>query len=517
MRGPTVTAALRACLIAGIGLLAQPSYGQGPSQPATPVLSQPSVAAQPEQAPLPRSEPSAFPQAAPVAAGQPKKMEGMPAGKDAMNPSFGPGDSSEPILHPKSAFVPAPPAKGVTMNLAQLEQLAMENNPTLVEARLLVEASRAKAQQARLWPNPVVGYVGDQINQNRTAGEFQGGFISQEIITAHKRQLSGAKYDQQARTAEFRSAEQQLKVLNGVRMHYFKTVAAARRIGLRQALVDNAVEEYRTTLEAFNTGFKDKAQVLLAANEMRKAQVELRTEQNHYDLMWRELAALVGVPDLPCAGLAGPLEPQGPALDWRASMSRILEDSPELLVARSHVAFDQISLQREKAETISNVTVRSDVGYNFSEPGTVAHVQVQFQPRIWNRNQGNIRQVQADLARAAADVRRVELSLQQRLAQRYDKYQNTFLHVEIDRDHNIPAAYEAYLVYLEQYRVRRIEWLQVLRMRRNWLMLQFQYLRDLQELRQQEVAITGLLAVDGLDEPPAPPPQGHLQVSPQPR
>src|SRR5262249_38784382 len=270
-------------------------------------------------------------------------------------------------------------------NLEELEQLALHNNPTLVEAALLVEASRAKAQQARLWPNPTVGYIGDQINQNRTAGEFQGGFISQEIITARKRQPSGQKYDQQAPTAAFRATEQQLKVLNGVRMHYFQTLTAARRIGLRQALLDNAAEECRTTLEAFNTGFKDKAQVLLAENEMRKAQVELRTEQNHYDLMWRELAALVGVPDLPCAGLAGPLEPQGQALDWHANLTRILEDSPELLAARSHVVFDQISLRREKAETISNVTVRGDAGYNFSEPGTVAHVQVQFQPRIWNR------------------------------------------------------------------------------------------------------------------------------------
>ena len=453
----------------------------------------------------------------------PEKMEGMPAekaapqAKDSMNPSFGPGDPSESILHPKSAFVPAPAAKGATMSLTQLEQLAMENNPTLVEARLLVEASRAKAQQARLWPNPVVGYMQDQINQNGTPGEFQGGFISQEIITAHKRKLSGDKYDQQARTAEFRAAEQQLKVLNGVRMHYFKTLAAARRIGLHQALVDNAVEEYRTTLEAFNTGFKNKAQALLAENEMRKAQVELQTEKNHYDLLWRELAALVGVPELPCAGLAGPLEPQGPALDWQANLARILENSPELLAAHSHVAFDQIALKREQAETISNVFLRGDAGHNYSEPGTVAHVQVQIQPRIWNRNQGNIRQVQADLARAVADVRRVELSLQQRLAKRYNSYQNSFLHVEIDHNHNVPTAYEAYLVYLDQYRVRRIEWLDVLKLRRNWLMLQFQYVQDLQELRQQEVAITGLLAVDGLDETPAPPPQGHLGVSPQPR
>ncbi len=407
------TAILRACLIGGIALLGQPSYGQESSQPPIPVLSQPALAAQPEQVPMPRRKPSVSPASPPQLAGQPKQTEGvpgMPAGKtghqakESMNPSFGPGDPSEPILHPKSAFVPAPPPKGCTMDLAALEQLAMQNNPTLVEAKLLVEASRAKAQQARLWPNPTVGYVGDQIGQKGTAGEFQGAFISQEIITAHKRKLSGDKYDQQARTAEFRAAEQQLKVLNGVRMHYFKTLAAARRIGLRQALVDNAAEEYRTTLEAFNTGFKDKAQVLLAENEMRKAQVELQTEKNHYNLLWRELAALVGVPDLPCAALAGQLEPQGPALDWQASLSRILEDSPEVLAARSHVAFDQIALQREKVEPIPNIHVQSGVGYNFPDRETVAQVQVKFQLPIWNRNQGNIRSTQADLVDAVASL-----------------------------------------------------------------------------------------------------------------
>lgn len=521
-------AAHRIYLLACFGLFS-PVQALASEFPQAPVPSE----TRPDAAvlPAPRLEgPSVSSPSAPAAAGQPKKMEGMPekmegmsAGKmgsqakDSMNPSFGPDDPSEPILHPKSAFVPAPPAKGSTMNLAELEQLALQNNPTLVEAALLVEASRAKAQQARLWPNPTVGYVQDQINEKGSPGEFQGGFIQQEIITTYKRKLSGQKYDQQARTAEFLATEQQLKVLNGVRIHYFKTLAAARRIGLHQALVDNAVEEYRTMLEAFNTGFKNKAQVLLAENEMRKSQVDLQTEKNHYDLLWRELAALVGVPELPCAGLAGPLEPQGPALDWHVNLARIRENSPELLAAQSHVAFDQIALKREQAETVSNVFVRGDVGHNYADPATVAHVQVVIQPRIWNRNQGNIRQVRADLARAQADVRRVELSLQQRLAKRYNIYQNTFLHVEIDRNHNVPTAYEAYRVYLDQYRVRRIEWLDVLKLRHNWLMLQFRYVQDLQELRTQEVAITGLLAVDGLDEPPAAPPQGHLGISPQPR
>src|SRR5262245_13720705 len=73
-----------------------------------------------------------------------------------------------------------------TLNLAALEQMAQERNPTLRQATAIIEAARGRAQQAGLYPNPTVGYVGERIGAAGTAGEMQGFFVDQTIVTAGK-------------------------------------------------------------------------------------------------------------------------------------------------------------------------------------------------------------------------------------------------------------------------------------------------------------------------------------------
>ena len=41
---------------------------------------------------------------------------------------------------------------------------------------------------AGLYPNPTIGYIGDQMGAQGTAGEIQGGYIQQTIVTAGKSQ-----------------------------------------------------------------------------------------------------------------------------------------------------------------------------------------------------------------------------------------------------------------------------------------------------------------------------------------
>src|SRR5438874_2445639 len=42
-------------------------------------------------------------------------------------------------------------------------ETARQNNPTLHQAEAGIRAARARAQQAALYPNPTVGYAGDEI------------------------------------------------------------------------------------------------------------------------------------------------------------------------------------------------------------------------------------------------------------------------------------------------------------------------------------------------------------------
>src|SRR5262245_50743665 len=84
------------------------------------------------------------------------------------------------------ALVPCVQAEPPPVSLTDLEQMALQSNPTLAQAAAQIDASRGKALQAGLQPNPVAGYTAEQIGAQGTAGELQGGFIQQELVTAGK-------------------------------------------------------------------------------------------------------------------------------------------------------------------------------------------------------------------------------------------------------------------------------------------------------------------------------------------
>jgi len=406
----------------------------------------------------------------------------------------------------------------VPICLTDLEQMALAGNPTLAQAAAAVDASRGKARQAGLYPNPTIGYVGEQIGIAGTAGELQGGFVQQTIVTAGKLRLSRAKYNQQAYEAEIWALAQQYRVLNGVRMRFYELLALQRTIDLNRSILENANESLRTTKEMFNTGQANRADVLLSEVQVNDAKIALRTLENRYPALWQHLSALLGTPDLPPTPLKGQLEPEGQPLNWDSSLNRLLQESPELQAAQAHIVHDQITLRREKVEPIPNIQLQGAAGYNFETRNTVASgVQVGIKLPVWNRNQGTIQQVQADLARSHAEVARVELSLRQRLADAFNRYQTARETAQIYRDFSIPQATEAYEVRLDMYKKRRIAWPQVVVLQRGVLEVKEKYTRSLLELREAEVAIGGLLLVDGLTVPPAPSPGGHLEATPNPR
>src|SRR5262249_48598826 len=131
-----------------------------------------------------------------------------------------------PDQHPNHVIEPSTETTTPTaLALTDLEQMALRGNPTLAQAAAAIDASRGQALQAGLYPNPTIGYAADQIGIAGTAGELQGGFVQQTIVTAGKLRLSRAKYNQEAYEAELLAIAQQHRVLNGVRMRFYELLA----------------------------------------------------------------------------------------------------------------------------------------------------------------------------------------------------------------------------------------------------------------------------------------------------
>src|SRR5262245_38718135 len=131
-----------------------------------------------------------------------------------------------------------------SLTLAYLEQTALQSNPTLVQAAAKLEAARGRTTQAGLYPNPTIGYTGEEIGAAGTAGQ-QGIFIDQVIVTAGKLRLNRAKFAQEITQSEWQATAQQYRVLNGVRMRFYKVLALERLIEVQTGLVQVADDAVR--------------------------------------------------------------------------------------------------------------------------------------------------------------------------------------------------------------------------------------------------------------------------------
>src|ERR1700753_3260428 len=90
-----------------------------------------------------------------------------------------------------SQKIPAPEllpgvASRPPLKLEDFLTMADRTNPTLRQAEAIVRRSEAQARQASLYPNPSVGYEGDQIRGGSYGGGEQGGFVEQTVVLGGK-------------------------------------------------------------------------------------------------------------------------------------------------------------------------------------------------------------------------------------------------------------------------------------------------------------------------------------------
>jgi outer membrane protein TolC len=320
----------------------------------------------------------------------------------------------------------------------------MRNSPPGGRAWLAGLVARGRAVQAGLYPNPTVGYEADRIGAAGTAGEMQGAFIDQTIVTAGKLRLSRAKYTHEVSQMEAQALAQQYRVLNGVRVRFYQLLAMQRLLDVRADLLKVADDAVTTTDQLANVGAANKADLLQARIEARQERVALDNARTLYAAAWQQLAAFIGNPCLPVGRVQGDLEAPRAVPDCDTTLAHLLEASPELQMARAEVARNQVALQREQVEPVPNVQVRVSNGYDFETRNDATSLSVGVRLPLFDKNQGNVHAAQAQVSYAQAEVGRVELSLRQRLARAYARYRTAQALVQSYREENLPDARQAY-------------------------------------------------------------------------
>lgn len=403
------------------------------------------------------------------------------------------------------AVAPAPPPEALAGNpgqttLAELEQIALANNPTLAQATRRVQALRGKQVQSGLYPNPVVGYIGEEIGDEGRGGQ-QGAFFAQEIVTAGKLRLNRAVVSHEIAKAQQDLEVQRLRVINDVRAAAYEVLVAQRTVKLDEQLVRIGDEGKTAAEELLNAKEVSRVDMLQARIEANSARLQLENARNDYRAAWQRLAIVSGVPGMKPVPLEDRLEGAFPELTWQESVSRLMAGSPELARAYAEVERAQCDLARACAGRVPNFEVEAGARYNNASEDTVATVQVAVPLQLFNRNQGNIQRTRGELAAARQNVRRVELSLQERLADAFRQYANARQQVQRYRDEILPDAKESLDMVREGYGQGEFGYLELLTAQRTYFRVNLAHVEGLRALWVSSTRIEGMLLTGGLESP----------------
>lgn len=394
---------------------------------------------------------------------------------------------------------PADGLPAAEISLAQLESIALSENPTLRQAEMRVRAARAKYLQVGLYPNPVIGYRGEEMGSQGKAG-LQGGFFGQEIVTAGKLRLRRAVVGHEIRQAEQRLHAQTARVINDVRTGAYEVLVAQRTVELNQRLVGIGREGVDTAERLKEALMVSGVDVLQARIEADSSALRLSDAQNRRLATWQRLSAVLGRPRMPMTALAGDLEGELPEWSWEDAFERLMAESPELAEAWTGVRRAQSVVASECAERTPNVSIEAAVLQDNAEQNTVASLEFVVPLTLYNRNQGNIRRAGAELIAARREVDRVELALQQRLATTFEQYANARHQARLYSASILPNASKSLELIQIGYEQGEFDYLKLLTAQRTYSQVELAYLESLLRLNRAHVEIEGFLLTGGLQK-----------------
>ena len=398
------------------------------------------------------------------------------------------------------------------LTLAELERMALTNNPTLAQAQAQVAVADGKATQAGLFPNPTIGYSGEEISRGPVIrGGEHGFFVAQTIPLGGKLRLSRRVFEREVVQAEAVLEGQRLRVLNTVRALYYEALAVAKRVELRERLTTLSAEVVTVSQQLFNVGAADRPDLLEGEIEAQQAQLALVGARNSQDRTWRRLAQVVGDPTLVPQPLAGNIDAVLPTLDRERALETLVRDSPELRAAKAAVERAELALQRARKEPFPDLIVRAGPRYNREllelgpQPvGWEAFVDIGLTVPLFDRNQGNVAVADAELVHARAEVVRLELTLRSRLADVFEQYSTALQRAHVYRTEIVPRAQEAHNLFRTRFRETAAAYPQVLIAQRTLVQVTEDYLDALEVGWRAVVQIQGLLLMGGLDAPAVP-------------
>ena len=395
---------------------------------------------------------------------------------------------------------------GKPLTLRDLQEMALQNNPTIKRATADMDAAYGTMVQSGLYPNPTIGYQGDQIQPgnkpSNNAGQ-QGAFIQQLFKTAGKLSLSRAAAGMSYSNAQVALRRSQVDVISQVRSGYFAVLVANETMHVSRTLAELADGVYQLQMKHVMSGEAaayEPLQLFTQAMQARNYHLQAR---NRFFASWKQLAANLGTPDLPPHKLDGKVDAAVPRFESEQALRRIREHHTDVLTAQNSILQAQYQLRFAQVTPIPDVSTSVAIQHDNSTGNNQASVQVGFALPVFNRNQGNILAGRAHLTRALEDLRARQNDLTGRLAEATGRYQSSQMLVENYRVRIVPNLTRAYRAIYARHQEEpaKVGFNDIVVVQQNLSQALSAYLNAIGDQWTAVVDLANLLQIDDLYQP----------------
>jgi cobalt-zinc-cadmium efflux system outer membrane protein len=354
-----------------------------------------------------------------------------------------------PELPPDTGAAPPLPDH---LDLPALWQLALASNPSLREAAAEVEAARGQFVQAGLYPNPRVTYDQDTIGSRASWQGNIGIQGTQEIVTAGKLRLSKSVAARQMDVAYLGLVGRKFEVLTRLRRAYASHAGWANEESASREVVAALEKGLATTRELVEKAkTRPRTDLLRAEALLEEARISLARSRAQRLAAWRQVAAEVGVPNLPAPETLPP-SPTVPHWGDDEVLRRVLASNTTLQQSALEADRARLALARARAQAIPNVTLSGGYSLDNVDETAGGRFAVEVPIPVWDRNQGNIRAARAALVQAQAAIRSTELRLSRDTAAALGNYQAALQQVQRLQKQVLPRLAESVDLLDRSYR-----------------------------------------------------------------
>jgi cobalt-zinc-cadmium efflux system outer membrane protein len=353
-----------------------------------------------------------------------------------------------PALEARPPVAPGP--EGHPMSLSDLQRLAEMYSPALKNAAAAVDAAKGAAEQAGAYPNPTFAFEHDTV-QTGQAG-YPGFSLEQVVKTGNKIKLQQASATMDLLSARLALHRARTDLAYQVRTNYFAVLTADESIRVNAALYRFIDGLYRNQIDLTNKEAAFYEPMLLRPMALQ-ARINYDQALNQYQASWRQLAAALGLPDMPPSELEGRIDRLPvPEFDYNAVLTRVLAEHTDVRTAIVNIQKSQYQLALAKLVPLPDLDMKVLVQKDYTSPtqSIVESFSVGLPIPVWDQNKGGIRQAHGQLAQAAVGPEQARNNLRNTLADAWNRYRTARLTVELTRQ-QIDDQVRAYRASYERY------------------------------------------------------------------